>query len=377
MNVLILAVSAGGGHIRAAEALKAQILLKEKNSKIEILDTLKNINPILDKLLIGGYIKAIKKSPSLYRRLYNLNYYQMDNTLASVSNKLNELMACRLLPIIKDFNPDIIVSTHPFTSEMISILKNKSELKIPTVTIITDYACHSFWLYSGMDAYIVSNNEMKNEMILKNINPNTIFNYGIPILPKFLSEDFDKNEVFKRLNLNVDVNTFLIMGGSLGIGKILEVYQNLCCLNYKIQIIIITGSNKKLYKDLEVLSENSTKPTRIIGYTNKVNQYMKCCDVLVTKPGGITITEALASGTPMALFSPIPGQEERNCNFLIKNKLAIDLESFPSYKDGFKYLFTSNNVFSTIKSNCSDFYNKNCGEDIYNLIKKITANAVN
>lgn len=374
MNVLILAVSAGGGHIKAAEALKNHILLKEKDSTIEILDTLKYLNPILDKLVIGGYIKAIQKSPSIYRKLYNCNYDQMDNTLASVSNKINELMAYRLLPLIKDFSPDIIVSTHPFPSEMISILKNNSKLNIPAITIITDYACHSFWVYSGMDAYIVSNEEMICEMASKNINVNTIFNYGIPVLPKFL-QHYEKETIFKELDLDMDKNTVLIMGGSLGIGKISEVYKTLCDLDYPTQIVIITGNNKKLYKELLSLSENSPKKTKIIGYTDNVNKYMKCADLLVTKPGGITVSEALACGTPMALFSPIPGQEERNCRFLVENQLAIDLESFSDYKSAFEYLFDYDNKLSTIKDNCSKFYNKTCGEDIYNLIKKIIANA--
>ncbi|WP_138205945.1 MGDG synthase family glycosyltransferase [Haloimpatiens lingqiaonensis] len=375
MNVLILAVSAGGGHIKAAEAIKNYILLNEKNSKVEILDTLKYINPILDKLVIGGYIKAIKKSPSLYGKLYNYNYYQMDNTLASVSNKINELMANRLLPLIKDFAPDIIVSTHPFPNEMLSILNGNSQLKIPTLSIITDYACHSFWLYSGIDAYIASNEEMICEMVSMGIKANTIFNYGIPVLPKFL-EPCSKEMIFSELNLDTGKPTVLVMGGSLGIGKISDVYSELCSIEHPLQIIIITGSNKKLFKELSELSENSKKVTRIIGYTDKVNNYMQCCDLLITKPGGITITEALACGTPMALFSPIPGQEERNANFLVKNYLAINLEDFHSYKEGFESLFNSKEKFSIIKNNCSKFYNENCGNDIYNLMKKIIANAM-
>lgn len=375
MNVLILAVSAGGGHIKAAEAIKSYILLNEENSKVEILDTLKYINPILDKLVIGGYIKAIKKSPSLYGKLYNYNYYQMDNTLASVSNKINEIMAYRLLPLIEDFAPDIIISTHPFPNEMLSILNSNSKLKTPTLSIITDYACHSFWVYPGIDAYIISNKEMINEMILNGINRNIIFNYGIPVLPKFL-KPCKKEVVFRDLELDTNKTTILIMGGSLGIGKIYDLYSELCSIEHPFQIVVITGSNKKLYKELSDLSKNTKKITKIIGYTDKVNSYMQCCDLLITKPGGITITEALASGTPMALFSPIPGQEERNTNFLVSNGLAINLEDFNSYKDGFENLFNSEDKLSIIKDNCSKFYNKNCGNDIYNLIKKIIANAM-
>ncbi|WP_373897926.1 MGDG synthase family glycosyltransferase [Haloimpatiens sp. FM7315] len=374
MNVLMLAISAGGGHIKAAETLKEYILLKEPNSNVKIIDTLKYLNPILDKLVIGGYIKAIKSSPSLYGKLYNYNYASMDNTLASVSNKINEIMAYRLLPLIEEFSPDIIVSTHPFPSEMLSILKEQYKLNAPVICIITDYACHSFWLYPFIDAYIIPNKEMIWDMISKGISSNSIFDYGIPVSPAFF-EKYNRTELLEELNLSKEKNTVLIMGGSLGMGKITSICLQLCSIDVPLQIIIISGNNKKLFKELTKLKAEHPQISKVLGYTDNVSTYMKCSDLLITKPGGMTITEALACSTPMALFSAIPGQEERNANFLVKNNLAVNIEDFDSYKEAFEYILISKDKLKTMKANCSNFSCPHCGSNIYNLMKKIIANA--
>ncbi|MFD3158280.1 glycosyltransferase [Haloimpatiens sp. FM7330] len=370
MNVLILTISAGAGHMKASEALKEYILSNDSNSKIEIIDTYKYINPVLEKILIGGYIKAIKKSPSLFKKLYN--HTETDNSLAIVSTKINEILAFRLLPKIKDINPDIIISTHPFPNEIMSILKNYNELKIPTISLLTDYAPHSFWIRPGIDAYIISNDEMTYEMTLRGVNKANIFSYGIPVLPKF-TKKYNRQELLQSLNLSPNKKNLLIMGGSLGIGKIIDVYIDLCQIDEDIQIIIITGNNKKLFNELKTLSKTSSKETKVIGYTEDVNKYMQCSDILITKPGGITITEALISHTPLALFSAIPGQEEKNAEFLLKHNLAITIEDFPTCKDAITSLLHSPNKLKSMKLNCDKFSKPNCGNDIYNLIKKITA----
>ncbi|HCL4439224.1 UDP-glucuronosyltransferase [Clostridium botulinum] len=367
MKILILSVSAGGGHIHAAEALKSYIKLNNNKAEITVIDTLKYINPLIDKVIIGSYLKTLKVTPSLFGKLYD--HSEDDEGLATViSSNLSKIMTYKLSHLINEFNPDVIICTHPFPAEMISIMKDKGKLNIPSLTILTDYSPHSFWIQEHTDAYVVSNSDMIDEMVARNVPKNKIFDFGIPISPSFLKK-YDKEKTLKELDLNINIPTFLIMGGSLGIGKISDLYSELIKIDQNMQIIIITGNNKKLYSQLNKLKENSNKETRIIGFTDKVNKYMQCCDLLLTKPGGLTITEALVSNIPMAVFSPIPGQEEKNAEFLLRHNLAISIDSIEDTKDIISDLLKSESALKTMSLNCNKFAKPNSGNDIYNLLK--------
>lgn len=372
MKVLILSISAGGGHGHAAEALKDHINLKCAKSEVKIIDTLKYINPIIDKVIIGSYLKTLKVTPSLYGKLYTYSEgdYGITNT---ISAKLSKIMTYKLMPLIDEFNPDILVCTHPFPTEMVSIMKIKYDLKIPVVSIITDYYPHASWLHAHIDAYIVANQDMVEYMICKGIPKDTIYNLGIPVKPDFTYK-YNREETLCELGLYSNKTTILVMGGSLGMGKISSIYDQLNKLDKDIQIIIITGKNEKLYNELLKLKRSSTKPTSIIGFTDTVNKYMQCCDLLLTKPGGLTITEALISHIPLGLFSPIPGQEEKNAQFLLNHNLAVDLSKIEQCTDILKNLLECEKQLIKIKENCIKFSKPNSGDDIVKLIESLIQN---
>ncbi|WP_282804399.1 MGDG synthase family glycosyltransferase [Clostridium tetani] len=367
MKVLIFSISAGGGHSKAAESLKEYIDLYSPKSTVKVIDTLKYINPIIDKVIIGSYLKTIKITPSLFGKLYD--YTESDYGLSIISAKFNEIMTYRLLPLIKDFNPDILIATHPFPTEMLSILKSKHKINRPIISILTDYAPHSFWLHPCIDAYIVSNKYMISEMVSKGIPKNTIYPFGIPVSRDFLT-NYSREETLSEINFYSDKPTILVMGGSLGIGKITKVYENLLKINEDIQIIVIAGNNKKLYYELLSYrhSLDKDRTSYIIGFTDKVNKYMQASDLLLTKPGGLTITEALVSSIPLALFSPIPGQEEKNAEFLLTNNLAVDLGDGSNTKDIIEDLLKDKSKLSNIKENQRKFSKPDVGKNIYNLI---------
>lgn len=368
MNTLILSVSAGGGHLHAAEAIKSYIELNCSESKVEIFDTIKYINPLLDKLVIGGYLKTIKITPTLYGKLYR--YAENDEGISNLSSKINKLLTHKLLPLIKEKNPDIIVSTHFFPTEMLSILKTKYKLNIPIVTVITDYAPHSIWLHKNIDAYVVADNGLIDEMEQKGINRSTIYSLGIPVKPNFMNK-YDILKTLKSLEFDPIAPTILIMGGALGMGNIVSIYEKLCLIERKLQIIIITGNNKKLFNEVSKLAENSIKPTKILGYTKEVNKYMQASSLLITKPGGLTISEALISKIPIALFSPIPGQEERNAEFLIKNNLAIDLGDGENCKEIIEHILFDEKALNNMKANCEIYSKPNCSEEIIKLLNSL------
>lgn len=369
MKTLILTVSAGGGHIHAANAVKDYILINSPESEIKILDTIKYINPMIDKVVIGSYLKSIKITPSIFGKLYNYSESEIGFT-SSVTNKFDELMAYRLLPTLNQYKPDIIVCTNPIPADMISILKERGQLNVPVITILTDYAPHNLWLHPCIDAYVVSNSDMISEMAERGINKNIIYDFGIPVELSFINS-YDKSEVFEELELDTSKKTILVMGGSLGMGKISDIYSELLKVNADIQIIVITGNNKKLYSELSKIDVPYDKKTKIIGFTEEVNKYMQVCDLLLTKPGGLTITEALICKIPIAVFSPIPGQEEKNIEFLLKHKLAINLGSPKSCSKKIEEILKSKEILNDIKVNCEKFSKPDSGNNIYKLMQSM------
>ncbi|MBC2579888.1 MGDG synthase family glycosyltransferase [Clostridium sp. DJ247] len=369
MKVLILSVSAGGGHSHAAEAIKDYINFNSSSSDIKIVDTLKYINPIIDKVVIGGYLKTLKVTPSLYGKLYT--HSEGNYKLATIiSSKLIKIMTHKLLPLIDEFNPDILVCTHSFSTEMVSVMKSKYNVNIPSICIITDYYSHSTWLHPCIDAYVASNHDMIEDMISKGVSRSAIYNLGIPVRPSFL-KTYDKFNTLEELNLSVHKPTILIMGGSLGMGSITNIYKNLNMIGKDIQIIVITGNNKKLYSEILELTKSSPKETRVIGFTNEVNKYMQCSDLLLTKPGGLTITEALICEIPLGIFSPIPGQEEKNAQFLLRHNLAVNLSDINNCTMIIEDLLESKEKLNAMRENCSKFSKPYSGNDIFNLIDNL------
>ncbi|MGL5380155.1 MGDG synthase family glycosyltransferase [Clostridium sp.] len=367
MNILILSASTGGGHMAASKAIEHYINKENKNINIEIIDTLKYISPILNKTIDNGYVYLATKTPSLYKRLYTIT--NNDNSRVDFVGRLNKLFSKSLLNLISDFNPDLIITTHPFPTEMTSILKEKEEIKIPLICIMTDYAPHKTWINNKVDAYIVSNEDMMNEMITRGVNKDLIHPYGIPIEGVFY-EKIDKNVFLDKIELDPILPTILIMAGSFGVTNILQIYKEINKVTLDFQVIIITGKNKNLYNEFKEILPDSSKRTKLIYFTNEVNKYMQASDLLVTKPGGLTISEAIACNIPMVLFNAIPGQEVENAEFLLNHNMAIMLEDTHNCSYVFQDLLLDKGKLNNMKLACENFDKTDSLEKIYNLIKE-------
>lgn len=325
MKILALTVSAGNGHNKAAESIKEYITSNYEDSDVEIFDTLKYINPVLDKLIVGSYLKSVKNTPALYGKLYE--YAENEDTVSNLSGFVNDILSIKLKNLITNKNPDVIYCTHPFPVEMLSILKKKHKVDIPVVAILTDYAPHAFWFYSCIDAYVVPHQDLLWEIKEKGVPKDTVYPLGIPICKQFL-EPVDKDKLREELGLSSDKLTLLLMGGGLGMGNITKIYKELCFSSLDLQLIICCGNNTKLKNQLEYLSSRTLKKTLIFGYTDRVPEFMSVSDILVSKPGGLTISEALVKKLPMVITSTIPGQEEKNADYLTNNGIAARVKEF-------------------------------------------------
>ena len=328
MKILIFYASYGGGHLNAAKSIHDCLKndYKDKNIDVELIDCMKYVNKALEKMTTKAYNEMAKKMPWAWGRIYSDS---QRGPLAHITSRSNKIMAIKLLRLLREKQPDLIISTHPFGSQMCSYLKRKGKISAKIATIMTDFAPHDQWLVGSdnTDYYFVAHENMKKYLLRKGIPNTKVFATGIPLSSKFLIT-FDKEKIFKELNLKPDKKTILFFGGGeFGLGKTrtVEIFEGFVKYCTDMQIIAISGKNEKMKMAFEkIVSEYQRKGNVLVfEYTSQVPEFMNISDLVVTKPGGLTTTESLASHLPMVIINPIPGQEEKNAKFLVKNGIAI------------------------------------------------------
>lgn len=371
MNILILSASTGGGHMRASKAIEGYMTQQNKDINVKIVDSLLYISPILNKTITGGYVYLATKTPKLYGKLYDLT--NKDHKFANFVTRLNNIFANKLMPLIDDFRPDIIITTHPFPTEMVSRLKSKKEINIPLICIMTDYAPHKAWINDKVDAYIVANDDMVTKMTTQGVDSRCIYPYGIPVDEVFFEEK-EKQLVIEELGLDKNLPTILMMAGSFGVSNVFDVYQNIIDIDIDFQIILVTGRNQKLYNHFEEVIGDTTKNTKLIYFTEEINKFMQASDIIITKPGGLTVTEALACNIPMAVFDAIPGQEEENADFLLKHNMAVRISDGNSCREAIVELLKDREKLEDMKEACKSFDKNDSTKNIFLLINELIEN---
>jgi processive 1,2-diacylglycerol beta-glucosyltransferase len=322
-KILILSVSAGAGHMRAAEAIRAAALQSHPDVQVTHLDAMDYVTAAFKKLYTDFYIKLVNKAPTLWSYLYNhTNDAQPDSLMEQLRRKLERMNARALRQAIKDFQPDAIVCTHFLPAEMLSRLIRKGDLHCPVWVQVTDFDLHRLWVQDGMAGYFAANDEVAFRMRAQGIAADRIHVTGIPIMPAF-GQALDRNQCAHEYGLDAKRTTLLLMGGGAGLGSLDAVAQGLLALEGDFQLIAMAGKNAQALAALQTLALRY--PGRLLaqGFTNQVERLMACADVVITKPGGLTSSECLAMGLPMIVNAPIPGQEERNADFLLEQGVAL------------------------------------------------------
>lgn len=322
-KIIVLYASVGGGHFKAAEAIRNYILENHQDCEVEMLDALKYTNKAIDKIVINSYVNMARYSPELWGDIYKFSEKQY--SVANFSNAVQKLLSLKLVKYFKEQQPDIIVSTHPFITEMCAVLKKKEKISAKLNVIITDYASHRFWELKPeyVDHYFVANPETKYTMINNGIEESKIQVTGIPVSPAFF-KDYDKETIYQEFGLEQNKRTVLIFGGGeYGLSNIKHFYNGLLHVKEDIQIVTIAGKHVKSQKMFQKLANASNKKVVILGYTNQVPELMHISDLIISKPGGLTTTEIINCQVPFAIINPIPGQEEENANFLLNSGAAV------------------------------------------------------
>ena len=371
MKILVFYASYGGGHLNAAKSIENCIIenFKNKYINIELIDCMKYVNKTIEKVTTTAYKEMAKKMPWAWGRIYSDS---QKGPLAHISSRSNKIMAIKLLKLLREKQPDLIISTHPFGSQMCSYLKRKKKITSKIATIMTDFAPHDQWLVGKdfTDYYFVAHDKMKNYLISKEIPENKIYVTGIPISNRFLIK-YDRKEILKQYNLSENKQTILFFGGGeFGLGKTrtAQIFDSFVKSNKNIQIIAIAGRNKKMKSAFEEIvdTHNKKDSVRILEFTNQVPELMSISDLVVTKPGGLTTSESLASNLPMVIINPIPGQEEENAEFLESKGIGIWLKKSDDASKIIEDLLSNPNKLKDMKEKTSILAQPN---STYNICK--------
>ena len=310
MKVLITYACAGTGHRRAAEAIFNYLSLNYKEFDVKIVDVLDYTNSLFKKIYSQGYTFLVSRLPLLWSIAYQVSY---SSTLRALNRNINYILSRlntkKFEQFILNYNPDIIVTTHFLPCEVAAFLKAKRKINSKLICIITDFNVHPLWIIKGVDQYFVAFNLTKEELFKAGIPPQIIKVSGIPIDMKF-SRRIDKNSLYNKFGLKKGQFTLLVMTAGFGLGPIEKIVG---LLQKDTQMLVVCGNNNRLYRRLLNKGYNSVK---IFGFVDNIDELMSVSDLVITKPGGLTISECLAMGLPMIFISAIYGQETKNAKIL-------------------------------------------------------------
>ena len=371
-KILIFYASYGGGHLSAANSIKDYLSNHYENIDVELIDCMKYINKPIEKITTTAYNEMAKKAPWAWGKIYSDS---QKGPLAHITTRSNQVFAIKLLRLLREKKPDLIISTHPFGSQMCSYLKRKGKITSKIATILTDFAPHDQWLVGSdyTDYFFVAHNKMKEYLISKNIPENKIFATGIPISNKFL-ETFNTSKILGSLGFKENLKTVLFFaGGKFGLGKsrTLEIFNTFVNDFNNIQVIAISGKNKKMYEEFNQIVKiaNKTNFIKVFEFVNNVPELMAVSDVVITKPGGLTTTESLVSGLPMIIINPIPGQEEENAQFLEHSNVGIWLKKQMNITETISNFLSDNKKLKQMKENTKKISNRNSTKDICTILE--------
>ncbi len=321
MRVLIATVTAGGGHLAAAAAMEEAWRALRPDDVVERVDVLQFASKLYRKIYTQGYVKVIEHAPELYAMVFKKTDNQeqvrkMGSFRRTFARRTNK----GFIRHLKLFKPDIVLCTHYLPLEILCYPEERSKGPHPfTVCIVTDFEAHAFWLEPPSDFYCVATEDTKESLVARGANRENIATTGIPISAKFAAP-INKIAVRKRYGLRDDMPTLLVLGGGFGMGPVSEILEQLDKTEGEFQTLVVAGRNEELRRELAL--RDFLHPTRILGFASNMHELMGVADLIITKPGGLTTSEALALGKPIFILNPIPGQEAANSDFLLERGAA-------------------------------------------------------
>jgi processive 1,2-diacylglycerol beta-glucosyltransferase len=373
-KILILSGRFGEGHQQVANAIKEAAVVEIPNIETMVLDFFDWAYPNLFPFSHYVYMKGIKTFPQVYGYLYQKTY--KGNPFSKKLNSLFSIGIGKMLTLLQTVKPTVVVSTFPFASSIISKLKEYGLTNIPLVTVITDHTHHSYWLHPYTDHYIVGSNDSREKIIRLGIPEETITCTGIPIRTRFI-ENRNRIDLCTKYQLDPHISTVMIMGGGEGlIGKGILKSKELESFPKRLQLIILCGHNEKLQQHLESELSSTKHVIKIFGFTDNVDELMAVSNIIVTKPGGVTTSEALAMELPMLLYKPLPGQEQDNAEYLINAGVAVKADNSSDLFLQLSKMLDNRNFLARMRKNARTIQTKKASFYALGIINQSMVNSV-
>jgi len=321
MRILIATVTAGGGHLAAAAALDEAWRALRPHDVVERVDLVKFFSPLHRKIHADGYVKLVERAPELWGMIF------AKTDTPKVARRLNRIQQlfpgrsrARFARFVGGFNPDVVLCTHYTPVEAMVHLRSKSDASRPLIVcVVTDFEAHALWMAEGVDLYCVAAEDTRARLMARGAAAANAVATGIPIAAKF-SAKTDPRTVRRALGLRDDLPTLLVLSGGFGMGPVGKILAELDKVDREFQNVVVCGRNEELRRELAV--QDRKHPTRVLGFAANMHELMAVADLIISKPGGLTSSEALALGRPLLIIDPIPGQEAANSDFLLERGAA-------------------------------------------------------
>ena len=320
-RVLMISVSAGSGHVRAAQALLEQCAQFQQVSASHI-DVMTTVCRSFRSIYSDFYRHLINHAPALWAYLYKKTDQAQRGDFSTMARRFIERICTRnLIRSIAEFKPDHIICTHFLPADLLARETGQGRLHCPVWVVVTDFDLHSLWVQPHVSGYFAANHEVAFKLREHGIEATKIHVTGIPVSTAFLANPA-RQLCRDELKLQHHLPTALILSGGARIGSVADIAERLLKNNPTLQVIAIAGNNQVLLAELQQLAGRYPDRLAAMGFSRCIERLMSAADVVVTKPGGLTSSECLIMGLPMLLVDPIPGQEERNGDYLMERGAA-------------------------------------------------------
>ena len=324
MEALILTCGTGGGHNAAAAALKEE--MERRGNHVTMFNPYDLHSTALSEKIDQAYVGLVKHAPKLFGVVYQLGDLYRNLPVRSPVYYLNGRMAERMETYLRDHPVDVILMTHIFPAQILTYLHEHGVALPKTVLVATDYTCIPFMEECVCDAYVIPSSELKEEFAGRGIPAERIYPLGIPVSRSF-SSHMTQADAKRALGMNPEKKQILMVGGSMGAGKLQKAIELLCNqlkVSGKAEITIICGNNKPVY---EHMKEHFGNQVRVVGQTKQMPLYLRACDLYLTKAGGLSTTEAAVNGTLLCLLPSIPGCESHNVDFYERHGMCYTVKA--------------------------------------------------
>lgn len=327
LSVLVCSASAGAGHMRAAEAVQKALARRRPDASVRHVDVLSLATPAFRRLYGQGYVDFVNSAPEVVGAVFDRTNRAAPHPAArKLGSLLQRSQLRKFEDLVIESNPDLIIHTHFLPAELCERLRRKRKWAAPQAVVVTDYDVHRFWLCPGIDRYFVSRAENVEVLARLGEPREDVSVTGIPIDPEF-SVPPDLQTLRHKHKVAPDRPLVLVLSGGFGVGPVAELAESLAGALTSAQMVVVAGRNEVLKDRVAKATAAFRSRVRVIGFTTEMREWMALADLIVTKPGGLTTSEALACGVPMVVTFPIPGQETRNATMLYEEGAAISGES--------------------------------------------------